>query len=89
MKTYLLKVTFTWDDGNDSLLVSLSVPENTTLDDIPSILHEEHDFLDSGEYEECLYENNGRNAESLLSYVCEKCGWSWEESKEDMEVVLD
>lgn len=88
MKKYIIKTTFLWDDEDDEMLIIIIVPVNVTKEEVRKILLEAHGFLETNEDDECLYENNGRNIESLMSYVCRKYGWDWDGFDPDDEIVF-
>lgn len=89
MKDYIIEITFLYDESYDCLPIRLKVPTETTLAEVKNALCEAHEILDKNEDEKCLYENNGRNYESLLSYTCEKHGWKWDDLKEDLELQFE
>ena len=89
MRKYIIKSVFTWDDENDEMFIIVCIPDNKTIDEVREILQKEHDFLCTGEDDECLYENNGRNIESLMSYVCRKYGWDWDSFDPDDEIIFE
>lgn len=88
MKTYIIRITFKWDDKNDSTLIKLEVPEHITLSNVIALLKSRHSYLQRKD-KSALYENNGWNYESLLNHTCRKYGWKWDVLKEDAEIFLE
>ena len=78
MKKINLRINFFWDDGDDIWEFILTVPNNVTELEVSEILSKEHDYLDT-EDDEDFYGIHGRNPVTLLDYICEKYGWSWED----------
>lgn len=87
MKTYNLKLTFLWDDANDISVVVVEVPEDVKVSSIKKALLRDHEYL-CVEDEGGIYDEHGRNAETLMDYTCIKNGWSWHRFQFDGEVGL-
>ena len=85
MKKFNLRINFFWDDGDDMWEFSLTVPDNVSIEQIKETLIKTHDYLDM-EDETDLYGTAGRSPETLLDYMCEKQGWSWEEFDFDIDL---
>lgn len=88
-KTYTVNTTFLYDDKNDVMLISVFVPQKCGKEEVRTALLEAHEHLEALEDDEGLYENNGRNIESLMSYVCRKHGWDWDSFDPDLEIVFE
>ena len=70
MNTHIIRITFTWNDGPDSILVKLTTPKNLSIEKIYSIMKNAHHHLDFEEQE--LYEQDSRYPSNLLDYVCKQ-----------------
>lgn len=78
MKKHIAKLTFVWDDGDESGLYEIATPEHVTSSEVNEALKAAHKFL-CEEDEEDRYGYDGRCPETLLSYLRKKTGWSWNE----------
>lgn len=88
MNTYEIKITFLWDDGNDTNLVRITVPYNIEIEQLNEKIIETHEKLCADEDGEDIYGINGRNVETLMNYMCEKNSWHWEKAEPDDDIVL-
>lgn len=88
MKKHIVNLFFNWDEGNEGGLYEVETPDNVTDFDLRVDIEEAHDFL-CEEDEECRYENNGRDPETLLEYLSEKNGWDWNSLEPDIEIELE
>lgn len=85
MKKLNLRINFFWDDGDDMWEFILKVPNNVTVDEVKENLTKTHEYLDMGDDTD-LYGTSGRNPVTLLDYMCEKHGWSWEDFSFDIDM---
>lgn len=85
MKKYNLKINFFWDNKIDMREFSIYVPNKTTIEEVSEALKKIHKYLDT-EDKTGTYKNNGRNPETLITYVCEEYGWRWEKMKFDIDL---
>ena len=86
MRTLNLRMNFFWDDGDDIKCFKLTVPDDTTDDEVIDILKKEHEYLCTDDDED-IYFNKGRNPETLLDYVCDKYyGWSCSDLQYDIDL---
>ena len=77
MRTLNVKLSYSWDDGDDTREYHLSVPETLTDDEIMEILGKEHDALSMDDELSDIYGYEGRNPDTLMKYVCEKYHWEF------------
>lgn len=89
-KRHQCKITFRWDDGDETKIVNIYTPRETNDDDIKKALRETHDYLCLQD-ETDIYGTAGRTPETLVDYLCEQKGWSWTEHQESniIEITLD
>lgn len=85
MKKFNLRINFFWDDGDDMWEFSLTVPNNISTEEVKDALIKTHNYLDM-EDETDIYGTTGRSPETLLDYMCEKQGWSWEKFDFDIDL---
>ena len=84
MRKLLTRLNFFWDDCDDIKQCIVIVPDNVTDDEVAKALLDGHEFL-CHEDEEDIYGTSGRTPGTLLDYVCEKHGWSWDELEFDID----
>lgn len=85
MKKYNLRMNFFWDDEDDLKEFTIIVPNKTTIEEISKALIDIHRYLDEEDKTE-TYGRNGRNPETLITYVCEEYGWRWGELEFDIDM---
>ena len=85
MKKFNLRINFFWDDEDDMWKFKLTVPNNVKIEEVKEILFKTHEYLDM-EDETDLYGTTGRSPVTLLNYICEKYGWSWEDFSFDIDL---
>lgn len=88
MKKYNLRINFFWDNEDDIREFSVFVPNKTTIQEVSEALIDIHRYLDTKDKTE-TYGRNGRNPETLITYVCEECGWRWERHEFDIDLNFD
>lgn len=88
MKKYTIRLLFCWDDENEIQSYTITVPKETSLNDIENKLCENHKFL-CKEDEKDIYGTEGRNPSTLLEYTCEKEGWVYEELFYDLDLNFE
>ena len=88
MRKSVFELSFQWDDGPESKVIVLTVPENVTDNDIIGVLKATHQELCEDKDGEDVYGTCGRCPETLMTYVCKnKKDWSWDEP--DFALDLD
>lgn len=85
MKKFNLRINFFWDDGDDMKEFVLTVPDNVNIEEIEGVLFKTHNYL-CMEDETDIYGTMGRSPETLLEYMCQNQGWSWEEFGFDIDL---
>lgn len=91
MRVITTQVGFNWDDGVETQIAKLHVPDKYGWEDIANEIEKTHNYLDL-EDEEDIYGTQGRNSETLLNYLCETHkdeGWQWEPLDIDVDMELD
>lgn len=88
MKTLSVRINFLWDDNNDIKEFKLTVPSNVSTSEVIDVLEKEHKYLDTEDTEE-IYGFQGRTPGTLLDYVCEKYGWSWDDYMFDIDIDMN
>ena len=83
-----ISITFNWDDGPEQDTVAIFAPSDITNEQIYEKIIDAHNYL-SFDDETDIYGTDGRNYETLLTYVCKENHWMWEEFECDMEMELD
>lgn len=85
------KITFRWDDGDETRIIDIYTPEDITDKEVNDALKSMHDKLNDDE-ESDVYGTAGRCPETLAAELCEERGWIWrvhEDSENDIEIALD
>lgn len=85
-----VKISFDLDfAGIETEIFELNVPKDITEETINEIIRKAHEYLEKQEDENCLYEKDGRNAYTLINYVCKEQGWEYKSFEPDMEIELN
>lgn len=80
-----VRLGFKWDDHVDYQEYMLTVPMDTTVEDVYDILQEEH--LRAYDDENDIYAEE-RSPYILIEHVANKYGWSFEEFTFDIDAVF-
>lgn len=88
MVKQVIRITFLWDDGNDSNIYMIEAPDCDSISEIKKRIEEAHDYL-CFEDEYDRYETYGRNSETLLNYLSNKCSWEWNLFIPALDIELD
>lgn len=71
-----IRLNFTWDDEDDLKEVLIRIPNEVSAEELQEVLLLAHEYL-CNEDSEDLYGIKGRNAETLLDFICERSEWVW------------
>lgn len=84
------KLTFTWDDGNETKIINVYTPREVSTEEVRKTLEETHEFL-CHEDKDDNYGHGGRTPETLVDYMCEKKGWAYQPDmgRNDIELTLE
>lgn len=76
-----LEINFIWDEGPESTTVIIVSKTDMTVTDAIGIIKAAHDTLcrQQSNDEESLYGTLGRDAETLMNFICNEYhpDWSW------------
>ena len=87
MREAKIRLDYFWDDGDDIWENILIVPNNITNNQIEEIIIKEHKFLCFDD-EDDIYGTQGRNAVTLLDYICKKYHWEWKDFEFDIDLNM-
>ncbi len=82
------KITFTWDNENDTRVIDICTPESVSREKVEKELKEGHEFLCFKDGTD-IYGTVGRTPDTLAMYVCEKNGWAFNIHKPETCLVFD
>ena len=82
------KITLKLRNGsNDTRKFVITATDDMDNAKVAVILKKEHEYL-NGKDPEGIYEIQGKTPETLLDYVCQKYGWTWEPFEFDIDLEL-
>lgn len=84
MSKYTMDITFYDEDGAQTEIAVIEVPDGVKKETVTSVLKHCHDYLTSEEhFDEEVFATEGESPAVLLTYACNKHGWKWEPLKLD------
>ena len=81
-----INLNFKWDEGDEATPVLITVPSDMSVLSVIAEIKACHDFL-CFEDSEDRYGAFGRDAETLMNYVCEKNHWEWHAVEDTIDLL--
>jgi len=76
-------------DINDVSIVILTVPTEVTKEEVVKVITDTNNRLrEENDEGDCMYNEEGWNASTLMDTVCNKTGWTWGFLNPDLEVDI-